>query len=152
MKKNLFLFSLLFSMLLILTGCGNKKVITTDKFIDITEKNGFVTKDILDQFSNTDVLDATIANYNSDFQLEFYVLDSTEGAKEMFLNNKNIFETYKGSVSKYSSTDIGNSSTYMLESSGYYMYLSRVDNTLLYVKVDDIYKERVKSIIKELGY
>ena len=152
MKKNLFLFSLLFSMLLILTGCGNKKVITTDKFIDITEKNGFVTKDVLDQFSNTDVLDATIANYNSDFQLEFYVLDSTEGAKEMFLNNKNIFETYKGSVSKYSSTDIGNSSTYMLESSGYYMYLSRVDNTLLYVKVDDIYKERVKSIIKELGY
>lgn len=152
MKKNLFLFSLLFSMLLILTGCGNKKVITTDKFIDITEKNGFVTKDVLDQFSNTDVLDATIANYNSDFQLEFYVLDSTEGAKEMFLNNKNIFETYKGSVSKYSSTDIGNSSTYVLESSGYYMYLSRVDNTLLYVKVDDIYKERVKSIIKELGY
>ena len=41
---------------------------------------------------------------------------------------------------------------YDLESGGYYMHLTKVDNTLLYVRVPSNYKENAKKIIKDLGY
>ena len=32
------------------------------------------------------------------------------------------------------------------------MVVSRIDNTVIYVDVDDNYKENVKTILDELGY
>ena len=32
------------------------------------------------------------------------------------------------------------------------MYICRVDNTFLYLRVEDNYKDEAKSIIKKLGY
>lgn len=86
------------------------------------------------------------------WQVEFYVLDDSANATAMFNTNKNIFENYKGNSSSEKSSSIGNSASYSLTSSGYYMYLCRIDNTLLYVKVQDIYKDTVKDLVKELGY
>ncbi len=151
MKKKFLLFSLLLFGLLMLTGCGNKKAITTHDFKNITEQSGFSTIDAKDQFDETSVVEATLA-YNDDYKIEFYVLDSDADAKGMFEYNKNIFEGRKSGVSKYASTNIGNSSTYMLQSGGYYMYLSRIDNTLLYVSVLEKYKDSVREVIKDLGY
>ena len=54
--------------------------------------------------------------------------------------------------SSESSSSMGNYSSYTLVSNGYYMHLCRVDNTLLYVKVSDTYKDSVKKLINELGY
>ena len=63
-----------------------------------------------------------------------------------------ILHNSKGNGATESSANIGNYSTYGLTSNGYYMYVSRVDNTLLYAKVSTTYKDAVKSIIKDLGY
>ena len=41
---------------------------------------------------------------------------------------------------------------YTQETEGLYMVLTRVDNTLLYVKAPDNAKEPINSFIKELGY
>lgn len=70
----------------------------------------------------------------------------------MFNTNRSTFESYKGNSSSESSSSMGNYSSYTLTSNGYYMHLCRVDNTLLYVKVNDTYKDSVKKLIKELGY
>ena len=151
MKKKLCLFGILFFTIIILCGCGNKKAITTRDFKNITEQSGLDTYDAMDQVVGESIKEVTLA-YNDDYKLEFYVLDSSVSAKNMYEHNKNIFEGRKSGISKYISTDIGNSSTYMLESGGYYMYLSRIDNTLLYVDVMDIYKDKIKEIVKDLGY
>lgn len=71
---------------------------------------------------------------------------------KMFDNNKSIFESYKIGLSAEKSTSFKNNSTYSLSSDGYYMYLSRVENTLLYIRVKDIYKDKVKTIVDKLGY
>ena len=151
MKKKIIFFSFLLLSIFMITGCGNKKVISTREFKNITEQDVLTTVDVKDQFSDESVVEATIA-HNDDIKLEFYVLNSETSAKSMFAYNKKIFEGRKSGVSKYISTDIGNSSTYMLQTGGYYMYLSRVDNTLLYISVSDQYKDNVKEVVKDLGY
>ena len=35
---------------------------------------------------------------------------------------------------------------------GNYMYVSRVENAIIYVDVEDEYKEDVKTFIEEMGY
>lgn len=151
MKKKIILLSTFLFVAIFLTGCGNKKAITTRDFKNITEQSGFSTIDTKDQFEENSIIEATLA-YNLDYKIEFYVLNSDASAKGMFEHNKGIFESRKSGVSKYTSTNIGNSSTYMLQSGGYYMYLSRIDNTLLYVNVLDKYKDTIREVIKDLGY
>ena len=151
MKKKIIFFSLLLVSVFMITGCGNKKAISTREFKNITEQDGLTTVDVKDQFSDESVVEATIA-HNDDIKLEFYILNGEASAKSMFSYNRKIFEGRKSGASKFASTDIGNSSTYMLQSGGYYMYLSRIDNTLLYVSVSEQYKDNVKEVIKDLGY
>lgn len=151
MKRKIILFGIILVFLFTLVGCGNKKAITTREFKNITEQSGFSTVDAKDQFEGESIKEATLA-INNDYKIEFYVLDNSESARGMFQHNKEIFENRKSGVSKYVSTDLGNSSTYMLQSGGYYMYLSRVDNTLLYVNVLDQYKDSVKEVVNDLGY
>ena len=150
MKKFLSIIFLVL-VLFMVSGCGNKKVITTREFKNITEQNGLSVLDAIDQFDSDVIKEATLA-YNDDYKLEFYVLDSSDSAISMFNYNKNSFESKKSGVSSYLSTDLANYNIYMLQSGGYYMYLSRVDNTLLYVSVEDTFKESVKDIVKDLGY
>lgn len=150
-KKKLVLFSFMVCFVLLLCGCGSKKAITTRDFKNITEQSGFSTMDVKDQFDSNVIVEGTLA-YTDDYKLEFYVLDSSDSAKSMFEHNKSIFEGKKSGISSYVSTDLANYNTYMLQSGGYYMYLSRIDNTLLYVNVLDSYKDIIKEVVKDLGY
>ena len=73
-------------------------------------------------------------------------------AKAMFETNRKSFENSKGSVSTEKSINLGNHSLYSVTSNGFYMYLSRIDNTLVYAKVSETYKDTVKDFINELKY
>ena len=152
-KKNIIFTVFVFFMLFSLTGCGKKTVITTSDFKSKTEKIGFITTDVKYQYSSYEyVLEATVAQSPDGYQVEFYVLDDVGNATSMFNINRTIFEGYKGNSSSELSSSMSNYSSYTLTSSGYYMHLCRVDNTLLYVKVKDTYKDSVKDLIKDLGY
>ena len=153
MKKKGIVFGVLcFLMLFLVTGCGKKTVITTSEFISKAEKAGYQTTDITAQYSSYEyVKEATIAK-NDNYQVEFYVIDGEDKAKGMFDTNKADFENSKGSSSSYSTVNLANYSTYALTSSGKYKYIARVDSTLLYIDVDEKYKDDVKKFVKELGY
>lgn len=152
-KRNIVLFVTCLLILLGVTGCGNKKAISTSTFKSITEENNYITSDVTNQsISYEYVNEATVAQSSEGFQIEFYVLDSESNAINMFNTNKDIFESYKGNTSTETSSNIGNNTIYTLTSNGYYMHLCRVDNTLLYVRVLDSYKDSVKDIIKKIGY
>ena len=138
-------------VLIFLTGCVNKKAVTTNEFINVVKSNGYEVKDVKDQFNYDYIKEATLA-INDDYQIEFYVLDNASNAKKMFESNKQIFESYKSGVSTEASSNVGNNSIFTLNSNGYYMYLSRIDNTLLYIRVESKYKDNVKSIVSKLGY
>ena len=151
-KKGLLFGALCLVMLFLVTGCGKKTAITTSEFNSKAEKAGYQTTDITAQYSSyKHVKEATIAK-NDNYQVEFYVITSEEEAKGMYETNKSDFENSKGSSSSYSSVELGNYSTYAQTSSGKYKYIARVDSTLLYIDVDEKYKDDVKKFVKELGY
>ena len=66
--------------------------------------------------------------------------------------NRDMFEKSKKNISSESSVSIGNYAKYTLSSNGDYMVASQIDNTFVYAKVKEENKEKVKSLLKELGY
>ena len=151
-KRGILLAVVCLLVLFVTTGCMNKKAITTSEFKSTMESKGFTTIDVLEQFSEYKyVKEATVAK-NDDFQIEFYVLSDTERADYMFNTNKKIFQNSKGSSTFETKSKIGNYETYSLTSSGYYMYISRVNNTVIYLNVNESKKDTVIKIIKDLGY
>ena len=154
MKKKIISISLICMLLLLsLTGCTKKTAITTENFKSIAQSHNYSITNAKSQYSAYNyITEATIAGINNQWQVEFFVLESEADAKSMFETNKTIFQNSKGSVSTEKSTNLGNHSLYSLTSNGFYMYLSRIDNTLLYVKVSETYKDTIKDFIKELKY
>lgn len=151
-KRNIILGIVSAMALFLLTGCGSKTVISTETFINKTKASGYTITDVSSQYAKYETIkEATVAQREG-LQIEFYVLIDKENAQSMFNTNKTTFEGFKGSSSTELSSNMGNYSSYTLNSSGYYMHLCRVDNTLLYVRVDQKYKDTVKEIINELGY
>ena len=154
MKKRSILLAILFvGVLFLFAGCGKKTVATDADFRKVFQESGYVIYDATEQFAATGVVEsASIAQDTTGHQVEFYVLKSESDAISMFNTNKSTFESYKGNSSSESSANMSNYSTYTLTSSGYYMHLCRVDNTLIYVRVKDDFKKDVQAVIKKLGY
>lgn len=140
-------------LLFIITGCGNKTAITTTDFKSKMSNKGYANTDVISQYTDyVYIKEATVAQSTEGWQIEFYVLNDETNAQGMFNENKITFEGLKGNSSTESSTSLGNYSSYSLTSGGYYMHLCRVDNTLLFVKVPDTFKDTLKDLIKDLGY
>ena len=130
-----------------------KESMTANEFCDELEDEGYVMVDVTSQYASYGIEEAYLAvKPNQEYQIEFYELSSVSKAENMFETNKEYFEDRAGSKRVTSSFGFGNYDTYSLTSNGDFMYLCRIDNTLLYIDVEDIYKDEVKEIIDELDY
>ena len=132
--KKLLLMIVLFVFGLFLTGCMlTHKSITAEEFMSIAKENDYTVLDVYNNMKTYGIFKkALIAKRNDDYQIEFYVLNTETDAKDMFKDNKKKFEASKSGSSFQNNVAILNYSMYTLESGGYYMYISRIDNTVLY--------------------
>lgn len=140
--------------LFIITGCGKKEALVTKDFNKICEDNDLIITDAKDQFEDVSyVKDASIASSIAGWQIEFFTFEDEEHAKDMFDKNKKDFEESKdGKIVTEKNINVENYSTYSLTTSSNYMYISRVDNTVIYLKVSESNKKDVEKIIKQLKY
>lgn len=130
-----------------------KEYMSAKEFYDEMEDEGYVMVDITAQYAAYGIDEAYLAvKPNQEYQIEFYELSSVSKAESMFESNKDYFKERAGSKRVTSSYGFGNYDIYSLTSNGDFMYLCRIDNTLLYIDVDDSYKNEVKEIIDELDY
>ncbi len=130
-----------------------KEYMSADEFYEEMEDEGYVMVDITAQYASYGIDEAYLAvKPNQEYQIEFYELSSISKAESMFESNKENFKDRAGSKRVTSSYGFGNYDIYSLTSNGDFMYLCRIDNTLLYIDVDDSYKNEVKEIIDELEY
>lgn len=154
LKKILVVCSLVLA-LFVVTGCqfSLKKVASVDKFKEVANANNLTVIDAKEQLKEYDVVkEAFLAKSAEGWQVEFYVLSTNKDAKDMYDTNRKIFSDSKGENQKEQFLTIKEYSMYNLKSDGYYMHLSKVDNTLLYIKVNEKYENNAKKIIKDLGY
>ena len=142
---------ILFSLLL--TGCiGNKEKISSDQFIEFAAESEYEIIDKTKVLKDSNIKKVILAKKSDDYQLEFYKLKGITEAIYMFNDNRKIFKISKNDTSTYTYTNLGNYSIYSLTNESYYMYLCRVDNTLLYVKVPVEYKDEVVEFSNKIGY
>lgn len=130
-----------------------KTPISADTFNTIMEGKGYVMTDTTIQFAQYgSLMTKSYAAQKNDYQIEFYELSTDENAISMYNTNKTKFESQKSNASASATASMNNYSTYSLTTNGKYKYLSRIDNTLVYIDVDESYKDIVKDIMKEIGY
>lgn len=131
-----------------------KTSITASDFYTTMSQKEYNVQDSSNQFSEYNyVKQAYIAgSKNNSYQIEFYELEDDSYATQFYNNNKSIFESSKGTNSVESNVELKNYSKYTLSSNGKYMIVSRIDNTVIYVNVDNNYKDAVNSLLKDLGY
>jgi len=152
--KKILLGFVFFAILFSITGCEDKKSITVLEFQEKAQEKGYIVQDVKSQFANIDyILNAYIAGKSDyTYQIEFYELDTVENAIEFYQNNKKIFEDSKASTSSSSSVSLKNYSKYSLTTDGKYKVISRIDNTVIYLNVEQQYKNEVKDFLDSIGY
>ena len=149
MKK---LIILIIFISLLCCGCNsNRKAITMDEFRSKTVEKDYNFFDVTDNFlDNTNIKEASMAATNI-WHIEFYILDTDLHAEEMFEFNKKSFLEIKDNSKSYSE-DINKKNIYSLTTIKEYMYVSRIDNTLIFARVPVENRGAVKRFIKDLGY
>ena len=151
-KRRFILLAACLMICLLLTGC-KKKSLSINEFNDIAKKNEFTIVDVGDIAKAYDHLSEVAVVENKDgWRVEYYIIVNKEEAIAMYNLNKTTFEENKSGIYAESTVDVSNYSTYALETDGKYMYIARVDNTMIYLKVDQKYKNDAKDFIKKLGY
>lgn len=142
--------------LFLLTGCVKKTVITSEEFKTKVQEYNLTIQDSTEQYNtHKDIVkEVTLAiNEESNWQIEFYTITNATEAKKMFQANYQKFEAYKeNSMSSSTEVNMLNYNTYAQTTETKYSYISRVENTLLYVDVPISAQEDVKVIIETLGY
>lgn len=129
----------------------NNKVLTNNTFIKKMKNLNFEIYDAKKQFGDDIIKSATVA-YTSNYQIEFIVFKDVDSAKNAFVINKENFASNKteNDIEKSNSND--SYSLYYLTTSDKYMYVKRINNSLLYLDVDGNYKKDVDAVIKRLKY
>lgn len=153
-SKKIFLsIILILTTMLLFTGCAQKTALTDAEFKTKAESMGYTVHDISEQYAEYEQIEtATLAQSEDGYNIEFYTLTSEKEAVSMFNLNKEKFKSYKSGSSSETSLNSKNSSKYVLISSGSFMCVSTVDDTLIYIDVDTEYKDAVKEFLKEIEY
>ena len=140
--------------LFLLTGCVKKTSLTTKQFKKVAEEHNLKTTDILNQYEeyNNIIKDATLAIKDDEWQIEFYIITNATEAKEMFKNNVNQLESLAKSTTMKTKVNMLNYNTFSQTTMDKYSYVSRVENTLLYLDVKIEKKDEVMAIVDALGY
>lgn len=149
--KNKFIIILLLLMIFTLSGC-DKKSITGESFsAKLTNSECTVTNLSENYESNYNIVEMYKA-YCENFDIEYYKFDSSSTAKDIFNTNYDTFIKDKTGTNLEKKYDEGNYNIYSLTCGGKFRYISRIDDTLIYVYDDDTYKKDIIKILDILGY
>lgn len=161
MKKVLIIVAVLIILLFLAVGfitfsiiAKEKDSISAEEFKSLMEEKGHIIIDATSQYEEYEYVKKVYIATKADnkYQIEFYTLSDDEKAKYFYNTNKEIFEKSKSSATSQTSTQMKNYSKYTLNTDGKYKVISRINNTAIYINVDDEYKNIVKELLKEIGY
>ncbi len=146
---------LILSLGIFLTGCTSnksKEVKSLDDFNNAGINNGFTVSDNMNTYQDKDyITGASIATLD-DITIEMVTYDNNENAKKIQDNHIDVFKTMKGSGAVIKSDKGKNYYKYDMVSNGYYMISIRVENTLIFSKTQVKNKDKIETILNELGY
>ena len=152
MKKKIILSIFVLLMVITLTGCKSKTPLNPGEFKIQMQNKNYTVQDATNQFSSNPEIKQVYIALNSNYQIEYYEIDTEENAKLFYKDNRTIFEQSKGNTSTYTTKEYGNYQIYKLKTNGKYKVIARIGNTAIYLDVDNTYKSEIDSILDYLGY
>ena len=140
--------------LLCLTGCSPKTAITPEEFRTTMEAAGYIVFDATSQLNDAPHITTAYVAFHGDdeYRIEFYVTDSAEYAKYLFDDNKLAFERSTDGAASHLSVNLLNSNSFKMTTNDQYRVLSRIDNTMIYIKAPEQFKPEINEVLKSLGY
>lgn len=152
MKKKISLLLICILVCFQLVGCGSKGSITADVFANSAENHGYVISYLDEQYSAYPHIKSVIVAQKDGYQIEFFVLSSEDNAKSIYQTNAMLFDESKDGNYVETSSSGKNYNTYKVKDADEIMYVSRIDNTVFYARVNKAYEVEVSEIINLLGY
>lgn len=153
MKKIKLLFLGIFC--LIITGCGNnemKEASNLDNFSTISENNQFIVVDNMSTYSGVSYIKGAKVATLDDVNIEMFIYDNEDNAIKVQDKQIDGFMNLRNAGAAITKDKGGNYYKYTMISNGYYMVSSRIQNTLVFSKTPIANKEKVETILNEIGY
>ena len=134
----------------ILVGCSSAKSITNKEFGEILSKEGYQINDASSQYKNNNLVEIANVASKDHHQIEFYVSKDSSHSKKLFESDIQIFGEKNNDT--IVTKDSKNAQVYSIIRNGKYIYISRINNTLVFAYVDESEKDIVDGVIKKIGY
>jgi hypothetical protein len=153
-KKVLTVVTCMVFAIALLTGCGKTYTsISDDEFeakMAALEYN--ITYD--DSYDDNEAIESVALAYPDDmsYQIEFWTFSTDDICNAFFSENKDDMEAKKGSASVSSGVDMTQHGYYSLTTASGFYYISRINNTCVYVSTDKQYKDDIQSALESIGY
>ncbi len=149
-KKTLAMVLVLSFIPALLTSC-TKTPSDTQSFKELANSKGLVIYDITFQYINApQIKQATVAApTDKSYQIEFYLITDSDSARELFQAHSKVMEDTIGNSWSGSVSNGKNYARRTLTTDGKYMYLSYIENTILYVPPTPSDNKEIIKAIKE---
>lgn len=133
---------------------SGKKVIDMAKFEEMIQKEGYEIAGVLGNNNGNEAITEIKAAIDSQYTtlITFYILKDDESAKTLYTASKNTFEQAKSEGDILAEKEQKNYAIYSLKSNEKYMYVERVDNTVIEISTNTENEEKITNFIKKLGY
>ena len=151
--KRLSLLLISFFCIFCLTGCGKKRI-SVDEFLDVAGKYGYSSSDV----TETDVRDnekiiQSISTVDGDtIDINFIIFQDMNSCYNKYVSVQKQVEKNKQQGYLYSIDSTTNYESYTLNTADYFYYVSRVDETFLYIKGDYKKKDVIINFVNEFNY
>jgi hypothetical protein len=138
-------------LIFLVSSCSlNKTPITAQDFSSRLIEKEFKIVDINQQNEGRTINALVAFDPTEKYQFEFYEFETQAQANSVFTDNSaNIDRIGSGSSSSASGL---NWAFHGKSAGGTYAYISYIDTTLIYVRADMEYRQKIRDIIKDLKY
>lgn len=142
-------------VLLSAVSCGlfeKKEPISAEDFTVAMENEGYTVEDVTADMKDQPKVVKCLIALSDNYQIEYYETSDETKARSIYSANKEQFESdYDKSGSSRGEVNFNNQAKLTMTTRDMYYFLSQIDNTIIYLKIDKEYKDEVNQILESIG-
>ena len=151
--KDIILLCIVLILVVLLFVFNQRKAITSEEFIKVTESYHLKTFYMTKQFDSIKpIQEAIFAESEDNWQIEYYVFDSTKSSIEWIHNKEKEQKLNYPRPKLFDENHTRNTNNYTIVTSQSYIYVSQIKNTLIFINVPIEYMNDANKIIHKMKY
>ena len=130
---------------------SGKKTITMEQFEEKAKENGYKIADIQNDITKKEEITNAKLAISEDYSyfISFYILKDNESAINFYKEQKEEFAKTKQEENEPVEKKSKSYEEYSLKSNGKYRYLSRIENTIVQLNVNESEEQKVKEFLEK---